>query len=237
LTWTARAATDDDSSLPCGAPVTYRSWCRGAAPTVGVGGAGGLRRTAGRRRWTLPSSPGWGPPWFANVVPRRRLILGGRWQFRPAGKAELVIGGQDEIGCRDRSWPSCFYLFYGLCVRRPPQCCTAPASCMVIVSPPGHSQADDGGGEIGPQDQCAPFGQCAKQLGRQHPDLLVDDGAFAPSIGADDPGMRSERDLTTQLRQPVEGGWVADAAEDHFDPRCVPDGTCSGAVPAGFQLS
>ena len=48
--------------------------------------------------------------------------------------------------------------------------------------------------------------------------------------------MGAQPDLPAQPGEAVEGVGVADAAEDDLDAGGVPDGACSGFVPAGFEL-
>src|ERR1019366_7084903 len=66
-------------------------------------------------------------------------------------------------------------------LRCPPRCWADPAGAVVVAAAPGHPEPDDDGGQVGAQDQGAPFGQGPEQLGGQDADVLVAAGGGGPA--------------------------------------------------------
>ena len=80
------------------------------------------------------------------------------------------------------------------------------------------------------------LGQGPQQFGRQYADVLVVAGAGTAAVFGSGAAVGAQGDLAAEPGEAVEGVGVADAAEDDFDAGGVPDGLCSGVVPAGFEL-
>ena len=77
-------------------------------------------------------------------------------------------------------------------------CAVVLADVAVVVAFPGHAQPDDDRGQVAADDERAPFGEGAQQVGRQDRDRFVADGVPPAPVLVAGAAVGAQADLTAE---------------------------------------